>query len=118
MPAGLTQGAGREVGARIVGAIPRPPAAVWDVIGSEEGSAPWPGPGARSAPERGTQDTTTEGTTGEVRRYRSGDRSRLTYRPHGDDHHTTFQGTVSVAAVGRQELRFPRVTDRMVAALG
>ncbi|WP_340559021.1 SRPBCC domain-containing protein [Streptomyces sp. GSL17-111] len=106
MPAGLTQGAGWEVG--VSRTIPLPPATVWDLISSEEGLALWPGPGARLAPEKGTQYTTTEGTTGEVRSYRPGDRIRLTYRPHGDDHHTTFQLDISAAPRGKAVLRSGR----------
>ncbi|MBW1600045.1 SRPBCC domain-containing protein [Streptomyces sp. JJ38] len=133
MPTGFTQDAGWQIG--VSKTLAHPPSAVWEFISSEEGLALWIGPGVRLTPEKGSRYTTEEGD-GEVRSYRPGDRIRLTYRPKGDDHHTTRQIAVTATPDGRAMLRFheerlrsaeererrrehwQRVMTRVAAALG
>ncbi|MFF0200819.1 SRPBCC domain-containing protein [Streptomyces sp. NPDC005017] len=99
MPTGLTRDAGWEIG--VSRTLPHPPAAVWDLVSGPEGLALWLGAGAEPTPELGSAYRTADGTEGEVRGYRPGERIRLA---HGA---TTVQMTVSPAGGGsRAVLRF------------
>ncbi|MFG2921637.1 SRPBCC domain-containing protein [Streptomyces sp. NPDC048305] len=129
MPTGLTKDAGWEIG--VSRTLPLPADALWDFVTGEEGVALWLGPGAVLPTEKGAAYRTADGTAGEIRSYRPGDRVRLT---HGT---TTVQVAVVPAGTGdRSVLRFHQehlasareredrrahwkgVMDRIVVALG
>ncbi|MFE6780492.1 SRPBCC domain-containing protein [Streptomyces sp. NPDC057702] len=87
--------------------LPHPPAEVWDFISGDEGIAIWLGPGAELHQEKGASYETDDGTSGEVRGYRPGDRIRLTHRAPGSGRDTTVQVAVSQArSGGKAVLRF------------
>ncbi|WP_348652209.1 ABATE domain-containing protein [Streptomyces sp. 71268] len=102
---GLTRDAGWEVG--VSKTLPHPPSVVWDFISGDEGIAIWLGPGAELHQEKGAPYEAADGTSGEVRGYRPGDRIRLTHRAPGSTRDTTIQVAVSRArAEGKAVLRF------------
>ncbi|WP_067975970.1 SRPBCC domain-containing protein [Nocardiopsis trehalosi] len=107
MPTGLTKDAGWQVG--VSRTLPHPPSVVWDFISGSEGVALWLGPGAVLTPDPGAPYRTDDGTAGEVRGYRPGDRIRVTHGP------TTVQVAVAPAArPGSTVLRFHQ--ERMADA--
>jgi uncharacterized protein YndB with AHSA1/START domain len=97
-PVGLTRDAGWQVGVSRTVAFDHD--AVWPTLTSPAGLAAWLGEGAEPDHEVGAPYTNSEGTTGEMRSWREGDRLRATRRAPGDDHETTVQVTVSEAATG------------------
>lgn len=102
---GQTKDVGFEIG--VSRTVPHPIEQVWEFLVSERGTAVWLGPGARLGTERGTRYTTEDGTTGELRGFRPGDRVRLTCRPAGWTHDTTVQVVVAAAASpGRTRVTF------------
>ncbi|QGV79127.1 SRPBCC domain-containing protein [Streptomyces ficellus] len=99
MPTGLTRDAGWQIGVSKTLALPV--GALWDFLASPEGVAIWLGATEGGLPtEKGTAYETADGTVGEVRSYRPGDRVRLT---HGT---TTVQVAVSANGPGRTVLTF------------
>lgn len=104
-PTGLTRDAGWEIG--VSKTLPHPPSVVWDFISGSEGISIWLGPGAELHGAKGERYEADDGTSGEVRGYRPGDRIRLTHRLPGSTRDTTIQ--VAVARAGSEEkavLRF------------
>ncbi|AXK37810.1 SRPBCC domain-containing protein [Streptomyces armeniacus] len=104
---GLTGDAGWEIG--VSKTLAHPPGAVWDFITGPEGLSCWLGDGVDlHDADRGQSFETADGTVGEVRSHRPGDRIRITWRPPGWDHDTTVQVAVSPArgASERAVLRF------------
>ncbi|MBH0242268.1 SRPBCC domain-containing protein [Streptomyces cavourensis] len=79
MPVGLTQDAGWEIG--VSRTLRQPPQAVWEFITGPEGVALWLGAEGPLPTEKGAPYRTADGTEGEIRSYRPGDRVRLTYGP-------------------------------------
>ena len=77
-PTGLTKDAGWQIG--VSRTLPQPPSAVWEFVSGPEGLALWlgAGAGAELTPERGAPYRLADGTSGEVRGYRPGDRIRVT----------------------------------------
>ena len=108
-PAGLTRDAGWQIGASRT--MPLDAAAMWDFLVSGEGLAHWLGD-VRLPRAVGEAYETADGTAGEVRGYRPGDRVRLTWRPPGRDAPATVQMTVRPATSGCS-VRFhsERLTD-------
>lgn len=89
MPVGKTKDAGWQVGVSIT--VPYRADDVWKVLVSEAGLACWLGGDVRLLGNAGQRYHTSDGTQGEVRSYRTGDRIRLTWWPAGADHDTTVQ---------------------------
>ncbi|MFJ9621256.1 SRPBCC domain-containing protein [Streptomyces sp. NPDC101181] len=77
MPTGLTQDAGWEIG--VSRTIHRPLTAVWEFVSGPRGLALWLGVDGPLPTEKGAPYRTADGTGGEIRGYRPGDRFRLTY---------------------------------------
>jgi uncharacterized protein YndB with AHSA1/START domain len=86
---GLTKDAGWEIG--VSRTIDAPLTAVWAYLTSPEGITQWLGGGLRLPAEKGADYTTPDGTSGQVRSFRPGDRIRLTWQPAGWDHSSTVQ---------------------------
>lgn len=102
---GQTRDAGFQLG--VSRTLPYPKDVVWDFLLSEEGLAIWLGSGVRLSGEKGESYRSADGTAGEVRSLRPGDRVRLTCRPAGWTHDTTVQVTVAAAAApGSTSVRF------------
>ena len=100
---GLTQDAGWEIG--VSKTIDTPLSLVWNYLTSSDGIAQWLGGGLRLPAEKGARYTTPEGTSGELRSFRPGDRIRLTWQPADWDHSSTVQ--VATRAHGEKTmLRF------------
>src|SRR5215207_10427491 len=97
-PVGLTRDAGWEVG--VSRTVPHALDEVWRLLTSDEGLALWLGEGARLDPVRGSRYATADGTEGEVRGYREGNRIRLTWRPPGWSHDSTLQVAVTPGGAG------------------
>ncbi|MFE3472564.1 MULTISPECIES: SRPBCC domain-containing protein [unclassified Streptomyces] len=107
MPVGLTRDAGWEIG--VSRTLHQPPQAVWEFITGPEGVALWLGAEGRLPTERGAPYRTADGTEGEIRSYRPGDRVRLTYGP------STVQVAVTPgSSEGRAVLRFHQ--ERLASA--
>ncbi|MET0966219.1 MAG: SRPBCC domain-containing protein [Nakamurella sp.] len=86
---GLTRDAGWEIG--VSKTIDAPLTAVWDYLTSPDGVAQWLGGGLTLPAEKGASYTTPDGTTGQLRSFRPGDRIRLTWQPADWDHASTVQ---------------------------
>jgi uncharacterized protein YndB with AHSA1/START domain len=100
---GLTRDAGWEIG--VSKTIDAPVTAVWDYLTSAEGIDQWLGGGLVLPAQKGASYTTPDGTSGELRSFRPGDRMRLTWRPADWDHSSTVQ--VATRANGEKTmLRF------------
>ncbi len=98
-PVGLTKDAGWQIG--VSRALPVTPEEAFAVLLSPEGLAVWLGEGLDpSALAKGAAYATADGTTGEVRSLRPGDRIRLTWRPPGRDAPAILQVAVSATAKG------------------
>ncbi|QCW78945.1 SRPBCC domain-containing protein [Streptomyces sp. S6] len=107
MPVGLTQDAGWEIG--VSRTLRQPPQAVWEFITGPEGVALWLGAEGPLPTEKGAPYRTADGTEGEIRSYRPGDRVRLTYGP------STVQVAVTPgSSEGRAVLRFHQ--ERLASA--
>ena len=94
---GRTRDAGWEIG--VSRTVHLPVTEVWEFLASPEGRELWLGAGVEHLDEKGRTYTTAEGTVGEVRSVRPGDRIRLTWRPPDWDHDSTVQ--VAVSSDGR-----------------
>ena len=128
MPTGLTKDAGWQIG--VSRTLPHPPAVVWDFVGGRDGLALWLGAGADLEPRRGGLYRTADGTEGEVRGYRAGDRIRVTYgttvvqvalRPAGDGSRTRItlhqERMAGPEERERRRAHWQRVMDDIAAAL-
>ncbi len=131
---GRTQDAGWQIG--VSRTLDHPVERVWAFLTSDAGREVWLGAGVEVLQERGQRYETADGTAGEVRSVRPGDRLRLTWRPPGWDHDTTVQVAVVAQGPARTVLRFHQerladaaerarqrahwraVMDAVVAALG
>jgi uncharacterized protein YndB with AHSA1/START domain len=89
---GQTATAGFQVGVRRT--VPRPAHDVWTWLVEGPGRDAWLGPGAELRLERGARYVCDDGTTGEVRSVRPGERLRLTWHPPDEDAPSTVQLTV------------------------
>ena len=94
-PTGLTKDAGWEIG--VSRTFATTPDEAWRTVTGREGLAAWLGTGSLPT-EPGEPYETPDGTTGEIRSYRPGDRLRLTWRPDGWTHDSTVQ--LAVTATG------------------
>lgn len=97
-PVGLTEDVGWNVG--VSRTVPHDPEHVWATLLSPEGLATWVGPGAVLGDAKGDRYATDDGTTGELRSLRPGDRVRLTWRPAGRATPTTLQVAIRSGARG------------------
>ncbi|WP_068159427.1 SRPBCC family protein [Rhodococcus phenolicus] len=93
---GRTKDAGWQIG--VSKTLPYPVDTVWSVIVGEPSH--WLGTAAVIPREKGEQWQSDDGTTGELRSRREGDRVRLTWRPPGWSHDTTVQVAVQATATG------------------
>jgi len=96
-PTGLTNDAGWEIG--VSRTFDRSVDEAWQIVAGPEGLARWLGTDALPT-DPGSAYETPDGTTGQIRSYRPGDRLRLTWRPQDWDHDSTVQ--VAVSATGRK----------------
>jgi uncharacterized protein YndB with AHSA1/START domain len=96
-PVGLTRDAGWEVGASRT--FPVAPDDAWEAVLSPAGVALWLGEGAAPL-AAGACYETRDGTEGEVRSLRPGDRVRLTWRPAGRAESAIVQVVLRPAASG------------------
>lgn len=103
-PVGKTQDAGWEIG--VSRTVDRPIEVVWRALTSGRGLSTWLGRGVQLPAEPGTPYRTTDGTTGEIRSFRPGDRVRLTWRGATWTHDTTVQVALSPSATGGTTIRF------------
>ncbi|WP_035869841.1 SRPBCC family protein [Cryptosporangium arvum] len=97
-PTGQTKDVGWEIG--VSRTIPHGSAEVWAFLTSPEGAALWVGPGVVLEPTKGAKYVAENGTSGEVRSFRPGDRVRLTWRPNTWSHDSIVQLVVRPAATG------------------
>jgi len=97
-PVGLTKDVGWNVG--VSRTLPHDPDHVWATLVSPDGLAVWLGEGAQLGEARGDAWSAGDGTTGELRSLRPGDRVRLTWRPPGRATDTTVQVAIRAAAGG------------------
>lgn len=110
--AGRTKGAGWEIG--VSKTVGHPIDEVWDFLTSAAGTALWLGHGVRELPGTGEPYETKEGTVGETRSYRPGDRIRLTWRPEDWDHDSTVQIAVNAKGPDRTTVTFHQ--ERLTSA--
>lgn len=109
MTVGKTQDAGWQIG--VSRTLDAPLEDAWATL--VEQPEVWLGAGAQIPNEVGAQWQAADGTAGELRSRREGDRLRLTLRPPDADHETTVQ--VAVRAAGsRTSVRFHQ--ERMLDA--
>ncbi|MFG1928552.1 SRPBCC domain-containing protein [Cryptosporangium sp. NPDC048952] len=97
-PVGQTRDVGWEIG--VSRTVSHGSAEVWSFLTSPEGVALWVGPGALLEPTKGARYTADDGTAGEVRSFRPGDRIRITWRPAVWTHDSIVQLVVRPAATG------------------
>ncbi|MFB6904282.1 SRPBCC domain-containing protein [Streptomyces bacillaris] len=129
MPVGLTRDADWEIG--VSRTLHQPPQAVWEFITGPEGVALWLGAEGPLPTEKGAPYRTADGTEGEIRSYRPGDRVRLTYgsstvqvavTPGSSEDRAVlrFHQERLVSAEEREERRthWKAVMDRVAAELG
>lgn len=100
---GRTQDVGYEIG--VSKTFRAPLDRVWTYVVSPAGFGTWLGRGARLPGGRGERYEADDGTTGELRSVRTGDRIRATWRPPGWTHDTTVQLTVRPVADDRTTVR-------------
>lgn len=96
-PVGLTKDAGWQIGATRT--FPAEIETAWDFLLSEEGLEIWLGAGVTSL-QQGESYAAADGTSGEVRSLRSGDRVRLTWQPEGRGEDATVQMALRPASSG------------------
>lgn len=97
-PVGLTQDVGWQIGVSRTFDIG--PEAAWEYLVSPAGLGLWLGEGIAAPLKKTNRYTTTDGTSGEVRSFRPGERMRLTWHPAGRDEPATVQVTVRPSARG------------------
>ncbi|MGY1692958.1 SRPBCC family protein [Geodermatophilus sp. SYSU D01105] len=111
-PVGLTRDAGWEIG--VSRTVDLPVDQVWAFLTSAEGTRIWLGPGVERLDQRAQAYETADGTVGQVRSVRPGDRIRLTWHPEGWDHDSTVQVTVTSNGRGGTAVRFHQ--ERLTSA--
>jgi uncharacterized protein YndB with AHSA1/START domain len=97
-PVGKTADAGWQIGVSCT--VRRPVGLVWDTLVSDPGVATWLGRGVSFPVDVRDRYETVDGTVGQVRSFRPGDRVRLTWQPEGWDHETTLQVAVVATRTG------------------
>ncbi|QNG19697.1 SRPBCC domain-containing protein [Rhodococcus triatomae] len=129
-PTGRTRDVGWEIG--VSRSIPFAPDHVWALLADRP--QVWLGDGARLPREVGEQWESGDGTVGELRSFRPGDRIRLTWKPVHWSHDSTVQVALTPSARGTtvrfhqerlassaervaQRDHWTAVVDRVVAAL-
>ncbi|MEZ5381549.1 MAG: SRPBCC domain-containing protein [Microthrixaceae bacterium] len=88
-PTGKTKDAGWQIG--VSRTVHHQVNDVWDALVSPRGIAVWLGDGVRFAGTEREPYETADGTVGELRSYRPGDRIRLTWQPAEWAHSSTVQ---------------------------
>ncbi|MCB1026901.1 MAG: SRPBCC domain-containing protein [Microthrixaceae bacterium] len=88
-PVGKTKDAGWEIG--VSRTVPARVERVWAALVSPAGLAVWLGDGAHFEGNAGEPYETADGTSGELRSFRPGDRIRLTWQPADWTHDSTVQ---------------------------
>ncbi len=103
---GETADSGYQVGVQRTIGVPR--GDLWDFLTSADGLAVWLGDGANPAIESKTEYETADGTTGEIRTTKDGERIRLTWQPAERKAATTLQLMLRTPDSGddRTRLRF------------
>jgi len=97
-PTGLTKDAGWQIG--VTRTLPTDLDIAWDYLLSPAGLSLWLGDGVPGPLEKGLTYETTDGTIGEIRSVRPGDRVRLTWRPPGRQQHAIVQLALRPSATG------------------
>lgn len=97
-PTGLTKDAGWQVG--VSRTLPVDFDTAWEYLLSPAGLSLWLGDGLAGPLEKGRTYETIEGTTGEIRSLRPGDRVRLTWRPPGRQQEAIVQLVLRPAVTG------------------
>lgn len=95
---GETAGAGYQIGVQRTFPVAR--GRLWEVVTSREGLAAWLGETGSLALDPGETYETADGTRGEIRTVREGERVRLTWQPADRESPTTLQLTLSTPADG------------------
>lgn len=90
---GETLDAGFQIGVQRTVQVEQP--ALWEWMLSPEGRSVWLGEVEAFEAEPGSPFETVDGTTGEVRTVKSGERLRMTWQPAGREEPTTLQLTLS-----------------------
>lgn len=93
MPRGMTKDAGWQIG--VSRTLPVPLDRAWGLLTSAEGAALWLGEGAELPTEPGRTFNADDGSSGELRSFRPGDRVRVKWHPAGWAHDSTVQVSVS-----------------------
>ncbi len=101
---GQSSGVGFQIGVQRT--LPIGAEALWELLWSPAGLALWIGEIDALSLEKGARYETRDGTTGEVRSVRAGQRVRLTWQPKGLAAPTTLQLTLSPKGPSRTALRF------------
>ena len=96
-PVGLTRDAGWQIG--VSRTLPVTAEEAWDLLTSPGGLALWLGQGL-SAPAKGARYRTADGTEGEFRSVRPGDRVRLTWRPRWREREAIVQVVLVATPTG------------------
>jgi uncharacterized protein YndB with AHSA1/START domain len=102
-PVGKTKDAGWEIG--VTRTVNLPVEAVWELLVSPEIREMWLGAGELPTTP-GEPYRTEDGTVGEVRSFRPGDRIRLTWQPPDWPHDSTVQVAVAAKGPDATMLRF------------
>ncbi len=97
-PVGKTKDVGWEIG--VSRTVPHDADEVWKLLTSPTGVGIWLGEGLSFPAEPGAAYKTADGTVGEVRSFRPGDRLRLTWQPPDWSHDSTVQVAISPAKAG------------------
>ena len=101
---GSTIGAGYEIGAQMTVDVPLEK--VWRFVTSQDGIETWLGsPVLELHLKKGQTYETEDGTVGEIRSFKEGQRLRLTWKPPGWRKPSTLQLTV-VSSSNRTSIRF------------
>ena len=97
-PVGRTKDVGWQIG--VSRTLPVELDRLWSFLTSADGLSRWLGPGVEPPLAAGVRYRTSDGTTGEIRSFRPGDRLRLTWQPPDRPGPATVQFTVRPAATG------------------
>ena len=95
---GETADAGFEIGMQKT--VPREPREVWKLLISPEGVIIWLGTVENIELKKGYRYQTTDGTSGEIRSLKDGEKIRLTRKTAGGENSSTFQ--ISLAPAGKK----------------
>lgn len=103
-PTGMTRDVGWQIG--VSRTFPVPLDEAWDVVVDGPGLARWLGDGATLPDEVGAPYRTDDGTEGELRSLRPGERLRLTWQPAGRAGRPTTVQVVVVSSASGTSVRF------------